>query len=51
MGAWQYVATMGTTRIMHRGYRHEEAGGSGRERVDRKARSKSPRWIKCRERG
>jgi hypothetical protein len=25
MGAWQYVATMGTTRIMHRGYRHEGA--------------------------
>jgi hypothetical protein len=31
MGAWQYVATIGTTRIMHRGYRHEGAGGSGRE--------------------
>jgi hypothetical protein len=31
MGAWQYVATIGTTRMMHRGYRHEGAGGSGRE--------------------
>jgi hypothetical protein len=31
MGAWQYVARIGTTRMMHRGYRHEGAGGSGRE--------------------